>query len=91
VEHWVELHFDAPISVNAARILTGQMGPATPIEAFVLQRKEGNRWVDIPETLTKDNVSVDIGKRFHATITSDAFRLVITATPGNLARIWVVS
>jgi hypothetical protein len=88
VEHWVELHFDTPVSVNAVRILSGQAGPMTPIQSFVLQRKEGDRWVDIPETRTKDNVSVDIGKRFNTTITSNGFRLFITDTPGNLARIW---
>ena len=88
VEHWVELTFEAPVSVNAVRILSGQTGPRTPIQAFVLQRRDGNRWVDIPGTKTEGNTSADIGKRFDATVTSNAFRLFITATPENLARIW---
>ena len=88
VEHWVELNFDAPVSVNAVRILSGQAGPMTPITAFVLQRREGDRWIDIPETKTEKNMSADIGKRFNTLVTSPSFRLLITETPGNLARIW---
>jgi len=88
VEHWVELSFDAPVSINAVRIVSGQAGPMTPIQSFVLQRRDGSRWVDIPETKTEGNTSADIGKRFNAVVASDAFRLFITETPGGLARIW---
>jgi hypothetical protein len=87
VEHWIELSFAAPVSINAARIVSGQTGPQTPIQTFVLQRKEGENWIDIPMTKTEKNISADIGKRFNLA-TSDAFRLFITETPGNLARIW---
>jgi len=87
VEHWVELSFNAPVAVNAARIVTGQTSQVTPIQDFVLQRRVGNQWVDIPGTKTEGNRYIDIGKRFD-TVTSNAYRLFITATPGNLARIW---
>jgi len=87
VEHWVELSFDKPVPVNAVRILSGQAGPITPIRAFVLQRRVNDQWIDIPETKTERNLLADFGKRFD-TVTSDAFRLFITETPGNLARIW---
>ena len=84
--HWVELNFEKPVSVNAVRILTGQSGPTSPIRGFVLQRKDGNRWIDIPGTKTEGNDDCDFGKRFDPA-TSKAFRLLITDTPG-LARIW---
>jgi len=87
VVHWVELIFNEPVSINAVRILSGQTGPSTPILSFVLQRKTGMQWVDIPETKTEKNMHVDTGKRF-CEVTSNAFRLYITETPGNLARIW---
>ena len=88
VEHWVEFNFDSPVSVNAARIVSGQAGPITPIQTFILQRKEGEQWMDIPETKTEKNIAVDIGMRFNTVVTSEGFRLFITETPGNLARIW---
>ena len=87
VVHWVELSFNEPVSVNAVRILSGQSGPSTPIQSFVLQRRVGTEWKDIPETKTEKNTAVDIGKRFPE-VTSNAFRLYITETPGNIARIW---
>jgi len=87
VEHWVELRFNEQVTVNATRIVTGQSGPLTPIRDFVLQRRVGNQWVDIPGTKTEDNRSIDIGQRFD-TVTSNAYRLFITGTPENLARIW---
>ncbi len=87
--HWVELNFDKSVNVNALRILTGQVGPTTPIRAFVLQRKDGGQWGDIPGAKTEKNEDCDFGKRFDP-VTSDAFRLLITETPGNLARIWEI-
>ncbi|MCL2710788.1 MAG: FAD-dependent oxidoreductase [Planctomycetaceae bacterium] len=87
VEHWVELRFDEPMAINAVRFLTGQAGPITPIRDFVFQRRVGGQWIDIPGTKTEGNTTADVSKRFD-TVTSDTYRLFITATPGNLARIW---
>jgi len=89
VAHWVELNFDNPVPVSAVRILTGWVGAVDPITDFVLQRKVGDQWIDIPETKTEGNRSADIGKRF-STVTSNAYRLFITATPENIARIWEI-
>jgi len=52
---WVELAWDQPQKINAARIVTGQTGeiePATPIIDFVLQYHNGTDWRDIPGTGT---------------------------------------
>jgi len=89
VEHWVELRFNEPVAINAVRIVTGQTSQSTPIRDFVLQRRVGNQWVDIPGTKTEDNRQVDVGKRFD-TVTSNAYRLFITGTHENLARIWEI-
>ncbi|MDR1964048.1 MAG: FAD-dependent oxidoreductase [Planctomycetaceae bacterium] len=85
--HWVELTFAEPVEVNAFRLISGQAGSNTPIQGFVLQYRNGSKWIDIKETKTESNGEPDIGKRF-PTVKSSAFRLVITATPGGLARIW---
>ncbi|MDR3181477.1 MAG: FAD-dependent oxidoreductase [Planctomycetaceae bacterium] len=85
--HWVELKFAEPAEINALRLVSGQLGGATPIQDFVLQYNDGAKWVDITGSKTESNNEPDIGKRF-AAVKSSAFRLVITATPENLARIW---
>ncbi len=85
--HWVELSFPQSVEVNAVRILSGQNGPTTPIRTFKLQRKDGGSWVDIPGAKTEKNDDCDFGQRFNA-VKSDAYRLLITETPGGLARIW---
>ncbi|MCL2744952.1 MAG: discoidin domain-containing protein, partial [Planctomycetaceae bacterium] len=84
--HWIELHFAEPVSVNAVRIVSGSLGTGDPITAFVLQRKNGDQWVDIPKTKTEHNWNVDFGKRFDK-VTGSAFRLYITETRHNIARI----
>ena len=89
-EHWIELNFDAPVSVNAVRILSGFTDAGKvrdPITHFSFQRKDGSRWVDIPGTKTENSMAADIGKRFDL-VTGNAFRLLITGTPGDTVRIW---
>jgi len=84
---WVELRFTKPVSANAVRILSGWVGLTEPITAFVLQRKDGDQWINIPETKTEKNLDADVGKRFDE-VTSGSFRLLITETPSNIARLW---
>ncbi|MDR0335595.1 MAG: FAD-dependent oxidoreductase [Planctomycetaceae bacterium] len=85
--HWVELTFSQPVEINALRLISGQSGGTTPVQDFVLQYRNGSTWTDIGGTKTESNDIPDISKRF-PTVKSSEFRLVITATPGNLARIW---
>jgi hypothetical protein len=85
--HWVELTFTEPVEVNALRLVTGQSDGGTPIQDLALQYRDGSKWIDIGGAKTELNDVVDVGKRFPP-VKSSAFRLVITATPGNLARIW---
>jgi hypothetical protein len=90
-EHYVTLTWEEPVTVNALRLVTGQAGggkgPTTPISAFVLQCREDGRWKDIEKTKTELNISCDVSLTFPE-VTSDAFRLEIINTPGNLARLW---
>ena len=89
--HEVQLDFSAPVKAGAVRIVSGQANNGTgasPITDFVLQyRKADGSWSDIAETKTKGNTNVDCGIKFPQ-VESSAFRLLITATPGDLARIW---
>ncbi len=88
-ETWVEFTWDAPVTFNAARIVTGQAGsgiPTTPTENFQLQLFQNGRWVDIPKAGVKGNKYVDFGFMFDS-VTTDRVRLFIN-TPGILARVW---
>ncbi len=87
---WVELAWDAPQTVSAVRIVTGQAGdgePKTPIREFVLQYHDGAQWQDVPGTKTIDNWEFDWNARF-SPVTARRFRLLVTAAPGDLVRIW---
>jgi hypothetical protein len=85
--HWVELTFPQPVEVSAMRLVSGQSGGATPIQNFILQYRDGSAWTNIDGTKTESNNSPDLTKIF-SSVKSREFRLLITATPGNLARIW---
>ncbi|MDR1493816.1 MAG: FAD-dependent oxidoreductase [Planctomycetaceae bacterium] len=89
-EHWIEFTLEKPVKINAFRVLTGQAGngfPITPINDFVLQRFVFGQWRNIEETAVKGNKQCDFGCKF-PTIETQQLRLLITATPENLARIW---
>ncbi len=88
--HIVTLTWQSPQKINAIRLLTGQTGPRTaitPMSKCVVQAYDGQRWLDIPETLVTDNERID----YHVTfpeVTVDRLRLFILGTPGQLARLW---
>jgi len=89
---WVELAWSEPQTLGAVRIITGQAGdfePSTPIRDFVLQYHDGDGWSDIPETKTTDNGEFDWHATFPA-VTTRRVRLLVTATPGDLTRIWEI-
>ena len=88
--HTVTLTWQSPQTINAVRLLTGQTARVraiTPITDFVVQTFDGQRWLDIPETLTKDNARLDWHMTFPE-VTTDRLRLFIMASPGQLARLW---
>jgi len=89
----VELAWEKPQTIGAARIVTGQSGgregPKTPIADFVLQYHEGSEYRHVDATRTTGNASIDWHARFPA-VTTDRLRLVVTATPNDHSRIWQI-
>ncbi len=90
---YVELSWGEPRDVGACRIVSGWnsgSGVNSPVQDFVLQYRDGQIWRDIEATRTSGNTKVDWACRFEP-VHSDGFRLVVTATPGNISRIWEVA
>jgi hypothetical protein len=88
--HTVELAWEKPQTFGAVRIVTGQHGsdgPSTPITDFVLQYHDGKQWKDVPGTKTAGNEACDWHAKFPAVETLQV-RLLVTAAPGDLTRIW---
>jgi len=86
----VELAWDAPRTVSAARIVTGYSnrgGAGDPIRDFVLQTHDGAAWQDVPGTKVAGNTRIDWHARF-APVTTRRLRLLITAGHGETARLW---
>ena len=87
--HWATLSFDEPQTINAFQIISGMSGGKSPIRDFVFQYEKDGQFVDIPETMVNDNQSSFIAMKFPE-VTSKKFRIYVTNTPGNIARIWEV-
>ncbi|MHC4505005.1 MAG: FAD-dependent oxidoreductase [Planctomycetota bacterium] len=88
--HWVELVWPAARRISGARIVSGyrQGGQIVgAIEDFVLQYDDGGTWKDIPGAKTAGNSACDRSLRFKP-VSAPRVRLLITATHGNVARIW---
>jgi hypothetical protein len=89
---FVELSWSKPQTISGIRIVTGQAGgqwPKTPITDFVLQTHDGSDWKDIPGTKVTGNETGDWNARFKP-VTTDRIRLWVTASPGDLIRIWEI-
>ena len=90
--HWIELRWDEPKAITAARIISGYAHGGTvgdPISAFVLQWFDGNGWQSIPETATLGNTKVDWQCQFKP-VTAQRVRLLVKESKGNVSRIWEV-
>ncbi len=87
--HWVDFQFDAPITINAMRVMSGQAGGKTPIADFHLMYEKNGELFDVPGAEVLENESQIVGLKF-VDVASKRFRLKITQTPGGLARLWEV-
>jgi hypothetical protein len=88
----VTFTWDAPRTIAAARVVSGWNHGATVGECnmdFVFQTPDGEGWKDVPGTAAAGNEKIDWSARF-APVTANRLRLVISAAPGNLARIYEV-
>ena len=89
---WVELSWDEPKTVAAARLISGYNSGgavADAISGLVLQYADGDTWKDVPETATKNNTAIDWQCRFPP-VTAQKFRLFVTEAKGDIARIWEI-
>jgi hypothetical protein len=90
--NWVELRWDRPKTIAAARVLSGYNSRGTvgsPIISFVLQYRAGDAWRDIPGSDTTGNSRVDWCCRFEP-VTAARVRLLVRETPIQISRIWEI-
>jgi hypothetical protein len=92
VPNWIEFHWDASVTIAAARIVSGYNtggNVMAPIESFSLQTFDGTTWRDIKESAAEGNQDVDWHAHFDP-VTTDRLRLDVRATSGDISRIWEV-
>jgi hypothetical protein len=92
VPNWVELLWDEPKTIVAARVMSGYFHGGTvtaPIASFVFQVPDGDAWQDVPATDVSDNVDVDWHRRFDP-VTCRRIRLLVRATQIDVSRIWEI-
>jgi hypothetical protein len=90
--HLVDFNWDSPVRIGAARIVSGYHRNGTveaPIRDFSLQWHDGITWKDVPGATIRGNTLAAWSRTFDAVDTSH-LRLRITATPGDISRIWEV-
>jgi hypothetical protein len=87
---YAELRFEKPTEINTFWVVSGKVdgGLVHPNIDFHLQyQNENGNWIEINGTRTTNNYEFGFDKKFPA-VTSKAFRLVVTKSSENLARIW---
>ncbi|MDY0166437.1 MAG: FAD-dependent oxidoreductase [Thermoguttaceae bacterium] len=89
--HHVELTWDAPQTLAAARIVGGYRQPDGRLvganREFVLQYYDGTDWRDIPGTRAADNDQCRWSAEF-SPVGSRRVRLIVTAGSDQRARLW---
>ena len=90
--HWVELRWDAPKTIVAGRILSGYWSDgkvSDPLDSFVIQYHDGDRWCAVVQTETAENRDIDWQRAFEP-VTADRMRVYVRQTPGKICRIWEI-
>jgi len=89
---YVTFSWPEPRTISAVRIFSGWFDgdqAKDPIGHFKLQRYQESGWEDIEGLRIAKRARVELVSTFPA-VQSDRIRLVVTATSGNIARIWEV-
>ena len=88
---WVEFAWDKPVTINAARIVSGwyQGIPRDCVNGFVFQYNDRGKWKDVPGSKVAPNNRFDWNGTFEK-VTTSRLRLNITAGGGDTARLWEV-
>jgi len=94
VPNWVELTWEEPQTLNAARVVTGfRDGNGNLVGCigdFALQHLDpSGDWKDIAGTKVTGNTSFDWGTTFDP-VRSLAVRLLVTATHADASRVWEI-
>jgi hypothetical protein len=93
VPQQIELAWDAPQAFSALRLLSGFREDSGAlvgaIQAWTLQIHDGAGWRDVPGAGATENVLADWSATF-APQTASRVRLNITATRGDVARLWEI-
>jgi len=89
--HAVEFTWNEPVSIGAARIVSGYFdgAVAAPIADFVLQWHDGTAWKDVAGTAVTGNRDPYWNRTFQP-VKAAKIRLWITATQIDVSRIWEV-
>jgi len=91
--HWIELAWEQPVTVNAARLVSGFCDAAgrtvSPVSSFSWQYHDGARWQVIRGANELNNDKTDWSARFPS-VTTARMRLLVTATHLNVSRIWEI-
>ncbi len=88
----VELAWDEPRTIAAARVVSGYRkggGVSDAIRDFRLEYHDGGDWRPVPGASAEANAQVHWTARVEPVTTRRA-RLVVTASPGGVARIWEI-
>ena len=87
----ITFEWDEPTEFDTVRLVSGynQSGLSSFVEAFHLERKEGNQWIEIPGATVSENKEKDVRCKFPL-VKEKTIRLVIDKTPNNTARIWEI-
>ncbi len=90
----VEFAWDAPQTIRALRLLSGYSdgagAPVGAIEAWTLEASDdGAAWREVPGAGAAGNAQANASAAF-APVTASRLRLSITATRGDIARLWEV-
>ena len=91
VPHLVEFHWDQPVTVGAARIISGYSTGSdviAPIQDFALQWHDGEAWQDTGVDVV-GNTRIGWAARFPPVQTTRV-RLVVNKTKDAISRIWEV-
>lgn len=89
---YVTFHWPEPQTISAVRLVSGWFngqGATDPIVDCVLQYRDGRDWIEVAGSRVTNNARVELIQEF-TPVRTDWIRLVISKTPGNIARIWEV-
>ncbi|MHC4745111.1 MAG: FAD-dependent oxidoreductase, partial [Planctomycetota bacterium] len=89
---YIEFSWDKARTIGAMRVVSGWFGyqaAGDPIIDFRLQYRDGDDWREVEGSRVTGNMRVEASKKFDA-VEAEKVRLVITSTPGGIARIWEV-